>query len=74
MALKKCLAERLVGIYGFQATNRKHGGLAVRAPLPRSISMGHLGVIYGFHSAYSKYIANRWNLLRLDLKIASNNF
>jgi hypothetical protein len=31
---KKCIAVRLGIIYDFQATNRKQGGLPVRAPIP----------------------------------------
>jgi hypothetical protein len=33
-------------IYDYQATNRKQGGLPVRAPLPHRTPIGHLGVIY----------------------------
>jgi hypothetical protein len=32
--------------YDSQATHRKQGGLPVRAPLPRRIPIGRLGVIY----------------------------
>jgi hypothetical protein len=38
---KKCIAMQLGLIYDSQVTNRKKGGLPVRAPLPR-----HLGVIH----------------------------
>ncbi len=34
MAIKKCVAMGLGVIYESQATNRKKGGLPVRAPLP----------------------------------------
>jgi hypothetical protein len=34
MAIKKCVAVGLGVIYDSQATNRKQGGLPVRAPLP----------------------------------------
>jgi hypothetical protein len=32
--------------YDSKATNRKQGGLPVRAPLPHRIPIGRLGVIY----------------------------
>ncbi len=48
---KKCVAIRLGVIYDSQATNRKQGGLPVRAPSPCCTPIGRLGVIYDSHRA-----------------------
>jgi hypothetical protein len=53
---KKCTAVRLEVIYDSQATNRKQGGLSVRAPLPCHTPVGHLGVIYD--SQLTEYTKN----------------
>jgi hypothetical protein len=37
MAIKKCVAVQLGVIYDSQATNRKQGGLPVRAPSPTAL-------------------------------------
>jgi hypothetical protein len=46
MAIKKGVAVWLGVIYDPQTTNRKQGGLPVRAPLPHRTPIGRLGVIY----------------------------
>ncbi len=65
---KKCAAVRLGGIYDSQATNRKKGGLLVRAPLPLRTPIGRLGVIFDSQPAgiQKNTNANRWKLSLFD--------
>ncbi len=65
MAIKKCIAVPLGVLYGSQATNRKQGGLPVRAAFPRRTPIGHLGVMYDSQPAeiHKNTTINRWQAL-----------
>ncbi len=71
MAIKHCVTVRLGIICHFQLTNRKLGGLPVRAPL-RCAPVGCVGVIYDSQPAkiHKNTTTNRWKLLLFDWKIA----
>jgi hypothetical protein len=61
---KKYIAMQLGVIYESQMTNRKQGGLLLRALLPHCTPIGCLVVIYDFKLAerHKNTIKNKWKL------------
>jgi hypothetical protein len=73
MAIKKYIVVELGVIYDSQATNRKQGGLPVRAPRP----LPHSYWSPGSHirlPAHKKIPTNRWKLLLLIDKSSKTAF
>jgi hypothetical protein len=65
MDIKNGIAVRLGVTYGSRATNRKQGGLPLRASLPHCTPIGRVGVIYDSQlvEIHKNTTTNRWKHL-----------